>query len=287
MLLNLLLLVCPTITSAIHVTVLAIDEEKIDVSFRGTSTDVISDKDREIFQLTDTNLKKGVHVLFDETPDDVFIKNPTPWGDLHDQYGWDEVKTVLKPIFGRLVSKKSERQTVAKQTYDNKSAILANFTANFTRPLQETINIIWVDSELSVHENISHEFELFKFGGKQQFLSAPWGVDTTKMETFRMSSEKVETVVEPGQSVTVEIKLTKTVLTIEVVYEATLTGKVAINYENKFRGHHFWSVGVNEVLSRIGLKNSIKSKEVIDIVFYSKEEQIFSDPDFENVAKNM
>ncbi|XP_045532737.1 uncharacterized protein LOC123720242 [Pieris brassicae] len=107
--------------------------EEINVTVSGENVDIISDMERRIFKLTEERLKDAVSVQFGQPPDDVFLKSPTPWGDLYTEYGWKEVTITAKPISSVVVSKEFRNQTVVKQKYINNTSrnVVLNYKNKF------------------------------------------------------------------------------------------------------------------------------------------------------------
>ncbi|CAH2217059.1 jg4490 [Pararge aegeria aegeria] len=74
----------------INITV-ASSKGGIILHFGGRDTKLISDKEVNIFNITDVNLKRGIRVEFGDTPNDVYLKDPTPYGNLYQKFKWQQV----------------------------------------------------------------------------------------------------------------------------------------------------------------------------------------------------
>ncbi|CAF4945026.1 unnamed protein product [Pieris macdunnoughi] len=218
-------------------------------------------------------LKDAVSVQFGQPPDDVFLKSPTPWGDLYTTYGWKEVTVTTKPISSVVVSKEFRNQTVAKQKYTNKTSSNATLWGNMSRSVDE-VTINWYNpKKISINGNVSHHFDFTQIGGKDFHLTVPWRIDTEELNPIKIGSEiRFKDKLKTNEALEVEVRTIKANIKIEVVYESTLSGNVVLNYKNKLMGHHFWAVEVADVLSIIGTRPLI-TKEVIEMEFYTKTEQ--------------
>jgi hypothetical protein len=66
-----------------------------------SSSHSITQNERDIFGIgTDDPIKELVKTYFGRKPDNVFLKDPTSWGNTFSQYGWAPVISTLTPIDG-------------------------------------------------------------------------------------------------------------------------------------------------------------------------------------------
>jgi hypothetical protein len=55
---------------------------------------------------------------------------------------------------------------------------------------------------------------------------------------------------------------------VRATYDAYVTGMLAVNYNPKYRNHHFWAPDVGRVMQAAGLKNSVRSTQDVKIDYY-------------------
>lgn len=278
-----LLLLVPVIYASIDIKIEASDNEaerSVDVS--GTNVDIISDTERNTFQLSDNNLKNAIRAYFGKRPDDAYVRSPTPWGDLYSSYNWPQVSRSLTPQRARILEVSSQPTIVLTQVFKNNSTKTATFKAMIQQQVQNTVSSTWSKGgELTIGQEINYGFDIkvASVTGKTSFsYTSKWGSSVTKTEAVTVGSESgVQITLEPNQSVTAELYATRGSMKIQVDYEATLSGNTAVNYGSTYKGHHFWSLDINAVLSAGGLSRSAQSSEVISLGYYSDSRVVIRD----------
>ncbi|XP_061724971.1 spherulin-2A-like [Cydia pomonella] len=281
-----LLLVLPTLVHAcINVEVSGqFENENSDmkVHYSGIQMDIISDQERSSFSLGDNNLKNAVNAYFGRRPDDAFLKSPTPWGDLYRTYNWNQVARTLVPKSGKVLKITSQPLIVMQQVFENNSTMPATFNVGISHTVENRVSSHWTKSgELSVGQEISYgiDIKVANLGGSTTFsYTSAWGIGAEKSEAMTIgATSSMEVLLQPGQSVTTELHATKGTIQIEMEYLASLSGAVAVNYDDVHRGHHYWALPVQAVMSHGGLKNEIMSREIIEIGFYSQSKVVVRD----------
>lgn len=278
-----LLLLVPVIYARIEVSITASeDQAQRSVDLSGSNLDIISDNERNTFQLSDNNLKDAVRSYFGSRPTDAYVKSPTPWGDLYRSYGWTQVTRSLTPQRAQILEVKSQPAIVLTQVFKNNSTKTATFRANIQQAVQNTVSSTWEQGgSLTVGQEIKYGFDIkvAEVSGKTSFsYTSKWGQSVTKSESVTVGSQSgVEITLEPNQSVTAELYATRGSMKIQVDYEASLSGATAVNYDKTYKGHHFWALDINAVMSAAGLPRTMKSTEVISIGYYSDSKVVIRD----------
>ncbi|XP_059047956.1 spherulin-2A-like [Achroia grisella] len=278
-----LLFVLPVIYAKIEVNVVASDNEAERlVELSGSNVDIISDTERNTFQLSDNNLKNAVRSYFGKRPDDAYVKSPTPWGDLYQTYGWPQVARSLAPQRAKVLQVTSNPSIVLTQHFENNSTTSATFKAQIKQEVQNTVTSTWEKGgELTVGQEIEYGFDIkvVSVGGKTSFsYTSKWGESVSKSETVTVGSESgVEITLEPGQRVVAELFATRGTMQIQVDYEGTLSGSTAVNYADTYKGHHFWALDINAVMRADNLNTSAQSREVINLGYYSSSKVVIRD----------
>ncbi|XP_022828433.1 spherulin-2A-like [Spodoptera litura] len=252
----------------------ATSEAEAEVEYSGENVEIISDRERETFDIGDRSLKRAVEKFADAAPTDVYVRSPTPWNDVYKTYKWEQVKRILKPIRTRILGVHTKPVIVATREFENHSGVKAKYNAAIKQEIQETVSNTWsVGGELTVGQEIEYSvnFAAGSAGGKTSLsYAASWGNDTTKEKSATLgSSTGVEVELEPGQAVVASLTATQGTLDLEVEYEARLEGVVFANYRNKYRDHYFWAFPVSSVQLAGGLPRTVSSTEKISIGFYT------------------
>ncbi|XP_050680402.1 spherulin-2A-like [Leptidea sinapis] len=277
------LLVLPALALAnIEIDLSGTIDKNPKLDFSGQEVDIISDSERQLFQLSDSNLKQGVSAYFGGSPDDVYLKSPTPWGDLFKSYGWHQVARTLAPKSGKILSVSSQPQIVLKQYFENNSSKPAMFNVGISQAVQNTMKSSWSKSDgytIGSEINYGFDIEFAKVGGKTSFnFTSAWGSTKEKSETVTVgSTSQMQVLLQPGQSVVAELQATRGALKVQMEYEATLSGALATNYNTPHKGHHFWGLDVNSVMSHAGLERTKMSTQYIEVAFFSNSQVIVYD----------
>mmetsp|Transcript_5140 Transcript_5140/g.7922 ORF Transcript_5140/g.7922 Transcript_5140/m.7922 type:complete len:82 (+) Transcript_5140:1943-2188(+) len=66
---------------------------------------------------------------------------------------------------------------------------------------------------------------------------------------------------------------------VQIRYNVTLTGKVAINYNPRYKGHHFWGLNVSGIQNETGKSNHVEIVENLEIGFFSKSAIVLTNSD--------
>lgn len=255
------------------------------VDFSGNEVGVITDRERDSFRLSDGNLKDAVRAYFGKRPDDAYLRSPTPWGDLYQTYGWDQVVRTLVPKSAKILSIKSQPEIVMRQVFENNSTRPATFNVGISQQVQNRYSSSWSKGgDLSVGQEISYGFNIdgLTGGSVTSFkYSSSWGENTEKTQTVTVgASSAMEILLQPGQAVTAQLQANRGSIKVEVEYEAALSGDNAVNYASTYKGHHFWALDIRAVMASGGLSNQLMSKEVLEIGFFADAKVVVHDRNY-------
>ncbi|KAG7295238.1 hypothetical protein JYU34_022210 [Plutella xylostella] len=258
------------------------NENDLQVKYSGSDVSVISDVERATYKINDGQLKNAIQAYFGKRPDDAFMRSPTPWGDLYRTYGWSEVTRTLRPKSARVLKIAANPEILLEQVFENNSTKPATFNVGISQSVQNTISSSWSKGgDLTVSQEINYGFDIkaVSFGGSTSFsYSSSWGYNSEKSESVTVgSSASMELLLLPGQSVRAQLHATRGKALVEVEYEASLSGAIAVNYDKGYRGHHYWSLPVGGVMSSGQISNNIVSKEVIEIGYFSNAKVVVHD----------
>ena len=250
------------------------DKSASSINATGTVEYVITDKDRRAFGLRDKQLKDAVKAYFGKSPNDAYLKSPTPWGDLYKRYNWEQVKTVLVVESAEILSITSEPIIVKTQEFVNSSTEKATFDVSINDQVRNTTTSSWNhQNTVTGGQKFEYGVKFLGTGGKGETsleYSHSWGsVEEESTWITVGSSSGVNVELDPGESVLSELSASRGVMKVRIRYKAYLVGQTAVNYSDTYKDHHFWGLPIDNVMSKGGISNSIKPIEEIEIGYYS------------------
>ena len=210
-------------------------------------------------------------------PTGAWLCSPTDkWGgkDLYESYSWDQVQVKLEAKDCRIVNLSLTPVIVATAHFKNESSKEVVQSAQVTHSASLTTESNWSQTngiEVSQSINYGFKFPGLEIGGETTFsYSHTWqkGGSESKEVSLQAGGEAAMTL-HPGESGEAHLTANKGELEVEIVYELTLSGMIAVNFKDKYDGHHFWAFDVNAVFGAAGIETKIETKETIKVGFYS------------------
>jgi hypothetical protein len=254
--------------------VAGLDEEKSSIAVSGKEMHVITEEEKATFGLNDHALKEAVKKYFGKAPNDVFIRSPTPWNDLYKTYGWKQVTTKLRPVSGHILEVTSEPTVVKTAKFENNSSQDASFNVSISESVTDTSTSTWsTGGSLSFSQKIEYGVKFLGVGGKGETamsFTGSWGTGGSHSKSITVGSTSgVDVTLKPGKGVESVLSATRGVMKVEVKYNASLSGSVAVNYNPTYKGHHFYGLPVSAVMDAGGIPTFITSTETIEIGYFS------------------
>lgn len=244
------------------------------VSWGGVNVAVISTQEMDTFKLNKRQLEDAVKNGGWLRPNDAYLRKPTPWG-LYDKYTWPETQRGLYIQGSKVLERSSKPVIVATKEFKNESSVPVTFNAGIEQSVENTVSSQWsTGGSLSVGQTISYNVGFLGSGGGGETsmnYEQSWGIGGERSKTTTVgSSAGVEVELQPGQAVIVELIATRGILKIEFEYIASLKGIAALNYNPPYKGAHFHGVSVPLLMKANDISNAIKSREVVEIDFFSE-----------------
>lgn len=267
---------------AITVQIIASDTaEHSQVYASGSVVHVITDQEREKFGITDGPLKEAIRAYFGKSPNDAYVKSPTPWNDLYATYGWPQVQTYLSVIDSKILGITSEPVILGSQVFENTSDTPATFNANITDQVSESVETNWSETYgFEVGQTISYgvEFSGVSIGGETSMsFSSQFGVGGSQSTEVTVSMGSGVSVEIPAhQSRTAQLSASRGTMQVQITYAVTLSGDTAINYNPTYKDHHFWALPINAVMQAGGIKTSYPMTETIEVGYYANGKIVLS-----------
>lgn len=244
------------------------------ISSTGNDQHIISDSERNTFNIQDGNLKQAINTTFGKAPNDAYLHSPTPWNDLYTTYGWPQVQTTLSVQSATVIGFSSQATILSTKVFTNNSSHDATFNTGITDSVTNTAESNWTNANtVTASQTISYGINFLGTGGggQSQFsYSRTWGKGGSESQAVTVGSESgVQVTLKPGESVKAVLSASRGELTVRVVYQATLSGMAAVNYNPTFKGHHFWGLDINGVLGGASLPQVVTITEDIKIGYYA------------------
>jgi len=256
------------------------------VSATGTDQHIITDTERNTFKIQDSDLKDAVRQYFGKAPNDAYLSSPTPWNDLYKTYGWPQVQTLVSIQSATVTGSTTSSTALSEKVFTNNSSTPATFTADLTQSVTDTTETNWSQSNsVTVSQSVHYGIDIV--GGETTFsYNYNWGQGGSQTNSVTVGdSSGVSVELQPGQSVIAKLTANRSKVTVRVVYNATLSGDTAINYNPTYQGHHFWALDINAVLNAAHKATTATITTDIEIGYYSNGTVTIVDAAKGNVLK--
>lgn len=259
------------------------DKQSSSVVATGSVQHIITNEEVTTFGIGDNQLKNAVDKYFGKKPNDAYLHSPTPWNDLYKTYNWPQVKTILVVESAEILEVTSEPSIVASRTFTNNSSVEGTFNAGISEQITNTVTNNWsTGGTLSIGQDFEYGVSFLGIGAKgktSMSYSQSWEVGGTHSQQISVGSESgVSVKLKPGESVESVLSASRGVMKVRITYKAYLIGNTAINYNPTFKGHHFWSLGIDAVMRSGGISNVKQYTEDIEIGYYSDAKVELMDP---------
>lgn len=259
-----ILVILPAIYAKIQIDIHTNDDQKMKVHMAGAHVSLLGEMEKAAFGLTDDNLKQAITTM-GMKPDNVFLNDPTPWGDLFETMNWEPTRMIFEPKKAEILSSKTEKVIVKSSSIHNMHTEPMTRKVDMKQTLMNTITSKWSkEAELDV-KNIHYKIHRMTPESEEYSFISNGLEDLEKLEPVTVG-DLMEVTLEPRQSLVVELHATAENMMVRVDFEAKLAGTVALNFDNKYEGHRFWSVDINSLLTAGGIKKVMHSSEFINAV---------------------
>ena len=261
------------------------------VSATGNEFHVITDPERQTFQINDIQLKNAVSKFFGKLPTDVFVKSSDSWpnkswSDLYSRYNWQQVQVNMQVRDIKITDIQSQPVIIASRYFKNSSSKPATFSANISESVTNTIESNWSSSttaatNFSFTSTTEVSVELAKESIQYSTgfsLSETWGKGGSSSQATTVgSSSGLSVSLNPGEEVVADLIATRGTMKVRVNYIVYLSGNTAVNYQKPYQGHHFWAFPIENVLNASNLPSYRIVTEDIQIGYYSNASVIVQD----------
>ncbi|XP_057338841.1 spherulin-2A-like [Microplitis mediator] len=248
-----------------------IGDNEFKIKASGYISSLITDADRRKFGVDDDDIKEAVDCYKGKRPTDVYLRSPTPWGDMYDTYDLDQTEKVIRVIKTKVISVSSRPEIVTKATLNNtESAEPTTFNTSIEKTVTNSVSSSWKnENNISISRSVGYDIKAAK-GDISFSYSKNWGSTEIKSKAVTLkSASSVQKTLGPGKSATIELMAHRKVAKIEITYECSLEGDVGINYHERYKGYHFHFVPIDTIMEAGDIDNSLMVKEIIELELYS------------------
>lgn len=249
------------------------DSNSSSIITQGSVQQIITDFERTAFNIQDTSLRNAVATYCNgKEPDNVYLFNPTKY-DLYDTYNWPQVQSTLSVQSANILDANSTPELVASQEFVNNSSVAADFECAITQQKTTSIESSWSSTSM-VGEGQTVSYSIGFSGSSVSGETAmnyneTWETQGSQSELITLGmSSGVTAHLQPGEKVTADLMASKGNLTVQIVYQLTLSGCVAVTFGSRYNGHYFWGFDINSVMESANLPSVLTTTETIEIDFY-------------------
>ncbi|XP_013178385.1 PREDICTED: uncharacterized protein LOC106125651, partial [Papilio xuthus] len=246
----------------------ASNKNDIKVTYNGDDKKIITNTEVNLFNITNYNLNKGVRIELGKEPDDIFINDPTKYGNLYEKYNWTPVKRKLQVKNIKIIEIITDNIIIKNQECINNTTRNIKKNISIYEIIEDTVRSFWYKNGLP-EESILYNMS-YNFHGQIKSFENQWRKNNFHSVSLPFGIKKDGYInIKPGGKATIRLKGKKMIILIEVLYLANLIGNVVVNYAHLYGKYHFWAPTVNDIMKANNITNRILTTELLEIRCYS------------------
>ncbi|XP_038217213.1 uncharacterized protein LOC119836072 [Zerene cesonia] len=254
--------------SDLEITInVAPNKDKNNVTYSGVDEKLISGTDIILFNITKENLKRGCRVEFGQTPDEVFLKDPTEYHNLYSKFDWKQVNRDIRvknveiydTIIEDVVLKSSSHINNTTDTIKSKIALYER--------VENTVVTKWSNTgypgEFSYNVNANFDGIRFK-------IKHSWRKNEMKFVSVNFGASRQGFIyLRPNQISSTVLTAKRIIIIVKIDFVTSLSGCVVANYGHLIATYHFWAPSIDNIMKAANIKNEIITSEVMEIKCYT------------------
>ncbi|XP_022828604.1 uncharacterized protein LOC111357984 [Spodoptera litura] len=185
----LILLILPIIVDGrieVDITVKSNDTDvTVNASYTGSDHKLVTDDDLKLFNVTMAKLNRGMRVELGKVPDNIFIRNPTPYGDLFTKFKWEQMKRKLTIVRTKIIDIINQDIVLDTHEHINNTTNIVTAKRSMYKVMDNSISSTWSKTGLP-GDNAHTTFILNFEDGKAEVVNQ-WRNESTK--NFKVSLE--------------------------------------------------------------------------------------------------
>ena len=250
------------------------DKPQVKASASGTVLQVISNDQEQALGINGTSLTRAVDKYFGKAPNNVYVKSPTPWGDLYNKYNWQQTSFNMTAVKADVISVTSTPTILSTNTFRNTSSVVATYNASMSYSTNTTLTSSWsTTTTVTTGVKITASAEFEGIGGSEEFSITQSTADqkggSTSHSTTLTAGSGVQVTLQPGQTVHAHLISSVGTAKVRVTYRVNAEGFVAVNYNPTFKGHHFWALPAKNVMAAGGISMDGTQVQDFEITYFS------------------
>ncbi|CAG5053939.1 unnamed protein product [Parnassius apollo] len=123
-----------------------IHDTDVTITHSSFEINIIGHREIELFNIGNANIRNAVKGHYHWSPSNVYLKSPTPWGDLFQKYNWEQVSRVLTVKSARLKTI-TKKPVIVSQDFDNVSYKTIKVNTGISQTVENTISTSWTKTK--------------------------------------------------------------------------------------------------------------------------------------------
>ncbi|GEM_PF-846795 len=245
-------------------------QEDSQVSIFGNAVAVISDTEIETFGLGLHNLTSAVNAYFGKTPNDAYLRSPTPWGDLYTTNKWPQVQRKFTFQSADITSFSSSRVVIDSQSIVNNTNGLITTNIGMTKIVDFQCSATWsgesgisLAAHIPVQIQAEHDLETYSFTFSDAFYQ-----NSQNSKAVPFNAQYLAYAAQVETSTEAYLVVDRYTMTVHCVFVSSLIGDVAVNYNPTYQSHHFWPLPIESVMHTAGMPTFFTTELTFLITYY-------------------
>uniref|UniRef100_A0A2H1W3I6 SFRICE_010883 n=1 Tax=Spodoptera frugiperda TaxID=7108 RepID=A0A2H1W3I6_SPOFR len=115
----------------------------VNASYSGSDDRLVTDEHLKLFDVTKAKLDKGMRVELGKVPDDIFIRNPTPYGDLFTKFDWEQMKRKLTIVNAKIIDIVNQDIVLDTHEHINNTTNIVTAKRSMYKVMDNSISSTW------------------------------------------------------------------------------------------------------------------------------------------------
>lgn len=249
------------------------------VTATGGATETITLPQRAMFGIQFAPLDDAIVKVLGRGTSDIYLFDPTPFGDIFGKFGWTETTTTSRVTSASGALSSTEPQALSEVVFCNTSDVDGTFSHTLASTVSNTATTGWSESsEVGFSITATAKMEIEGTGGSVSdtlSLKSTSGTSgSTSQSTTITTGNAVVATLKPGQKAKAVLTAKKATLVATINYQISVSGSVFANYGDSFQApgftgnHHFYNVDLLTLMDLDSLPSSISQTQTISMDYF-------------------
>ncbi|KAF9415237.1 hypothetical protein HW555_007113 [Spodoptera exigua] len=241
----------------------------VNASYTGSDHKLVTDEDLKLFNVTMAELNRGMRVELGKVPDAIFIRNPTPYGDLFTKFKWEQMKRKLTVVKTKIIDIVNQDIVLDTHEHINNTTNIVTAKRSMFKVMDNSISSTW--SKTGLPGDNAHTTFILNFEDGKAEIVKQWRNESTMNFKIPVGiTEKGLITIAPEQTAVTKLIVSRTIILIEIIYKAELSGSLIGNYAELYGKYHYWAPAVKKILKAAKVKNEIFTREVVELRCFTR-----------------